>query len=158
MVTGAGDMSDGSLPSAFDIPGLGRFLFATSKSGDFHYFLCEYPRGDGGVVDILVYPEEGPFDGAYCQRVRDAVQHIVGNTVDLLAPTKSDIAEMLDALEIPPPTSYDELFRAIKLKYVKFLADKRIELIFAECPETGWFNLNVYLDEFLRVERVQFDG
>ena len=122
------------------------------------YFACEYPRGDGGVVRILVYPEEGPFDGAYCQRVRDATQYIVGNTVDLLTPTKSDIAEMLDVREIPEPTSHDELFRALQLSYVKFLADKRIEIIFEECPETGWLNLNIYLDEFLRIQLVQFDG
>lgn len=158
MQSGFGDWSGGSVPSGFEIPGVGHFLLSTSKSGDFRYFTCDYPRGDGGVVRILVYPEEGPFDGPYCQRVREATQCIVGNTADLLAPTKSDIAEMLGAYEIPEPTSYDDLFRSLRLSYVKFLAGKRIEVIFEECPETGGFNLNVYLDEFLRIQLVQFDG
>ncbi|MFN7672161.1 MAG: hypothetical protein ACK5S5_17095 [Planctomycetota bacterium] len=158
MQSGFGDLSGGSVPSGFEIPGVGHFLLSTSKSGDFRYFTCDYPRGDGGVVRILVYPEEGPFDDAYCQRVRETTLYIVGNTVDLLAPTKGDIAEMLDLREIPEPTSYDGLFRGLKLSYVKFLADNRTEIIFEECPETGWLNLNIYLDEFLRIQLVQFDG
>lgn len=158
MQYGFGDWSGGSVPSRFEIPGVGHFVLSTSTSGDFSYFTCDYPRGDGGVARILVYPEEGPFDGHYCQRVREATQYIVGNTVDLLAPTKRDIAEMLAAYEIPEPTSYDDLFRSLGLTYVKFLAGKRIEIIFKACPETGWFNLIGHLDEFLRMQRVQFDG
>ena len=153
---GSGAGSEGSSPSGFDIPDVGHFELERSEFGD--RFICEHPRSDGGFVRVLVYPDFGPFDAAYCQRVRETTRHIVANQADLLAPMQGDIAKMWDNYELPEPATYAELFRGLELELIKFLAGDRVEIIFEECPETGWFSLDAYLDGRLQIEEVWLDG
>ena len=155
-MSGSGAGSEGSSPSGFDIPDVGHFELERSEYGDL--FLCEHPRSNGGVVRVLVYPDFGPFDAAYCQRVRETTLHVVANQAELLAPMQSEIAKIWDTYELTVPASYDELFRGLKLQLIKFLAGDRVEIIFEECPETGWFNLDAHLDGRLQIEEVWLDG
>lgn len=155
-MSGSGTGAEGSTPSGFDIPDVGHFELERGGHGDL--FLCEHPRGDGGVIRVLVYPDFGPFDAAYCQRVRETTRHIVTNQVALLAPMQSEVAKMWDSYELPEPASYDDLFRGLKLSHIKFLAGDRVEIIFEECPETGWFSLDAHLDGRMQIEEIWLDG
>ncbi len=146
-------------PPAFEIRGVGRFVY-DGIGVDYRHYVFRIDVGGKKPARVLVYLHQSEMElrAGYEERIRRTVEAVTPDCRALLHSAKQQLLEMMDRYEIDAPADYNDLVDELRLTHIKPFPEGGGELIFDLCSWIQNFNINIALDEELRLKEIWFDG